>query len=324
MNRTGRGLPGLTLRAALVVAPAWPCAAPALAHDGRPHSPGELWYTWGLDPFVILSLALSGILYYAGVRRLWRESAGGGIRRWEAAAYASGWLALWVALVSPLHPLGEVLFSAHMTQHELLMLVAAPLLVLGRPLIPYLWALPLPWRRRLGRAGKSAPVQAVWRTLTQPIAAWAVHAVALWIWHVPSLFEATIDNDLVHTLQHSSFLFSALLFWWALVHCRRGLAGYGAAVLYVFTTAMHSGILGALLTFAQRVWYPIYSGTTASWGLSPIEDQQLGGLIMWIPAGVVYLIAGLALFAGWMRQAESSVDLWPLGASAERPEIDKP
>jgi cytochrome c oxidase assembly factor CtaG len=126
------------------------------------------------------------------------------------------------------------------------------------------------------------------------------------MWHVPSLFEAVLHNELVHTVQHLSFLLSALLFWWALIHAR-GWMGYGAAVLYVFTTSIHSGLLGALLTFSQTVWYPSYIGLTSSWGLTPIEDQQLGGLIMWIPAGVLYAIAGLALLAGWLRESEARV-----------------
>jgi putative membrane protein len=105
--------------------------------------------------------------------------------------------------------------------------------------------------------------------------------------------------------QHLSFLFSALLFWWALIHGPRGLMGYGAAVLYVFTTSLHTGLLGALLTFASSVWYPSYIGLTDSWGLTPLEDQQLGGLITWIPAGLVYVFAALALFAGWLRESEA-------------------
>lgn len=80
--------------------------------------------------------------------------------------------------------------------------------------------------------------------------------------------------------------------------------GYGAAVLYTFTTSVHSGVLGALLTFARAVWYPAYANSTASWGLMPLEDQQLGGLIMWVPAGLVYIVAGLALMVGWMRESE--------------------
>jgi cytochrome c oxidase assembly factor CtaG len=191
-----------------------------------------------------------------------------------------------------------------MTQHEVLMLVAAPLLVLGRPLVVFLWALPLKWSRRIGNLAKISSINRSWKILTIPLVAWVVHAIALWTWHIPLLFEAVQRNEAIHTTQHLSFLISALLFWWALIHGPQGAMGYGAAVLYLFTTSIHSGALGALLTIAGSVWYPSYTDLTASWGLTPLEDQQLGGLIMWIPAGLVYLIAGLALFAGWLREAD--------------------
>jgi cytochrome c2 len=140
--------------------------------------------------------------------------------------------------------------------------------------------------------------------LTIPLVAWSVHAVALWVWHAPPLFQATLQSELIHTLQHLSFLLSALLFWWAVLHGGRGWMGYGAATLYVFTTSIHSGALGALLTFSSTLWYPAYR-TSAAWGLTPLEDQQLGGLLMWIPAGLAYLFAGLVLIAGWLRQTEA-------------------
>jgi putative membrane protein len=282
---------------------------PVWAHEGKPHNFHDLWYTWGRDPFIIAGLALTAWLYWRGARRVWRESSerGRSVRRSEAWAFCAGWLALFIALVSPLHPWGEVLFSAHMTQHEVLMLLAAPLLVLSRPLVPYLWALPARMRSSVGAVGKKRGVRVVWRTLTNPLVAWAIHAVALWLWHAPVLFQATLRSDFVHTLQHLSFLGSALLFWWALIHSRRGVMSYGAAVLYMFTTSVHSGVLGALLTFAHTVWYPAYATTTGSWGLTPLEDQQLGGLIMWVPAGLVYIVAGLALMVGWMRESERRV-----------------
>lgn len=287
-------------------------SVPALAHNGKPHTWHELARTWSFEPTVVVLLALSGWLYWRGVRRLWREpgSAAGrrlGVRAWEAWCFAGGWFALFVALVSPLHAWGRVLFSAHMTQHEVLMLVAAPLLVMGRPLVPLLRALPVGWARAVGNLGRARWWQMVWRVVTNPLVAWAMHAVALWVWHIPVLFQAVLDREWVHTLQHLSFFLSALLFWWALVHGRQGALGYGAGVLYLFTTALHSGLLGALITFAASAWYPAYTGLTASWGLTPLEDQQLGGLIMWIPAGLVYVFAGLALFVGWMRESEARV-----------------
>jgi cytochrome c2 len=128
--------------------------------------------------------------------------------------------------------------------------------------------------------------------------------VVLWIWHAPGLFQAALASEPVHALQHLSFLASALLFWWALIHGRQGQMGYGPAVLYLFTTSMHSGALGALLTFAPAPWYPAYGENAAAWGLTAVEDQQLAGLIMWVPAGAVYLLAGLGLFASCLRELE--------------------
>lgn len=268
-----------------------------LFHGDQPHNWHDLVRAWSFEPLVVVSLTITALLFAIGLFRLKRRS----FRTWEVVCFALGWLALVVALVSPVHAWGRVLFSAHMTQHEVLMLVAAPLLVLGRPLVAFLWALPLSWSRRLGNVAKIAPINRVWRTLTIPLVAWLVHAIALWIWHIPAFFEAVLRYESVHTAQHLSFLISALLFWWALIHGPQGAMGYGAAVLYVFTTSVHSGVLGALITVAGSVWYPTYAG---SWGLTALEDQQLGGLIMWIPASLVYVIAGLALFAGWLRESD--------------------
>lgn len=280
-------------------------ATPALAHDGRPHEWGELWRFWGKDPPVIIGLALSGWLYARGTRRLWSRSAPGrGLRKWEAAAFVAGWFSLFVALLSPLHPWSAVLFSVHMTQHEILLLVSAPLLVLGRPLIPTLWALPLEWRRSVGAMCKTNWFQRCRRALTRPAAAWAIHAVAMWVWHLPVLFQAALRSDFIHLIQHLCFFGTALLFWWAMIHGPQGWRGYGTAVLYVFTTVLHSGLLGALITFAPGLWYPWYENSTASWGLTPLEDQQLAGLLMWIPAGVLYTFAGLLLLLGWLHEAE--------------------
>jgi len=277
-------------------------------HEGKPHDFDDLVYAWSFDPLIVLSLGFSAIVYVAGLRNLWQESGSGhGIGYWEAAAFAGGWIAMFAALVSPLHPCGEVLFSAHMTQHEILMLVSAPLFVLGRPLIATMWALPKPWRRPVGNYISRGWIEGLWKVLTNAAVAWAVHAAALWIWHIPVLFQATLHSDLVHTLQHASFFLSALFFWWAIIYGPRGLVSYGAGVLYLFTTSIHSGLLGVFLTLTSRVWYPAYADSTASWGLTPLEDQQLGGLIMWVPAGIVYIIAALAMFAGWIRESEKRV-----------------
>jgi putative membrane protein len=269
-----------------------------------PRSVHELLRTWGWEPGSLIGLTLSAGLYVTGLSRTWREAdIGHGIRKWEAWCFAAGWFALFVALVSPLHPWGQILFSAHMTQHEILMLLAAPLLVLGKPMIAFLRGLPPAWTRALAQVANQSWWNSIWCVISSAFAAWLIHALVLWVWHVPALFQATLHNDWIHALQHVCFLFSAILFWWALLQGGHRAMGYGLAVLYMFTTALHSGLLGALLTFAAKSWYPDYAATQ-SWNLTPLEDQQLGGLIMWVPAGLVYVVAGLALFAGWMRESQ--------------------
>jgi putative membrane protein len=290
------------LRAASLAALLLP--ATAYAHAGHHHlEPSTFMRWWSWEPFVILPLAITGAMYAIGVVRM------KGIRKWQIASFAAGWIALVIALVSPLDALGGILFSAHMAQHEMLMIVAAPLLVFGRPLIAFLWALPQRWRVPVGRFFQRPAIANSWNWITGALVVTVLHAIALWVWHIPSWYEATLRNDGIHALQHISFLLTATMFWWSLTHGRYGRLGYGAAVVYVFATAGHSGALGALITFAPHLWYPIYGARTAAWGLNAIEDQQLAGLIMWIPAGVLFTILGIAIFAAWLGEAERRVAL---------------
>ncbi len=273
----------------------------ALAHPGEPLQPHDLFSVWEFDPGVIIPLLISALLYSrgAGAQRI--------SPRYQCVFFWCGWAALALALVSPLHHAGEVLFSAHMVQHEILMLVAAPLFVLSRPLVPFLWGLPFEWRRSLGQWAKTDYVHCSWTFLTNPFTAWWLGAAAIWIWHAPFLFDLTLKSELAHTAQHLTFFLSALLFWWALFYAQ-GRKTYGAGVFYLFTTAVHTSILGALLTFAPRLWYASYSATTQAWGLSPLQDQQIGGLVMWIPGGIVYLSAGLWLFAAWLKESDAMLE----------------
>lgn len=283
----------------------------AAAPPPGPRNWDELWRAWEFDPGVVIPLALSALLYGIGVYRMWKAAGPGrGIRYGDLACFCGGWIALVVALVSPLHQWGGMLFSVHMTQHEVLMLVAAPLLVMSAPMVAMLKALPPGWSRAVSRPFHHPRWLGLWRIITNAFAAWLLHAAVLWMWHVPFLFEATFTSDLVHSLQHLSFLLSALLFWWAVIHGKNHVMGYGLAVLYMFSTALHSGLLGALITFARTAWYPTYEGRSFAWGFSAVEDQQLGGLIMWVPACTVYIFAGLALFVAWMRGSDERVARW--------------
>jgi cytochrome c oxidase assembly factor CtaG len=214
--------------------------------------------------------------------------------------FAAGWLALAAALVSPLHALGERLFTAHMIEHEILMVVAAPLLALSRPVGAMLWGLPQGWRRRLGAAAASRPWRGVWRFITDPLAATVLHGIAIWAWHVPALFAMALEDEAMHALQHASFLLTALLFWWALLCRRGGRAAHGVAVGHLFVTALHTGLLGALLLFSTRLWFPSAAGQAAQWDLTALEDQQLAGLVMAFPACLVYPSVGLVLAGMWI------------------------
>ncbi|NML18712.1 cytochrome c oxidase assembly protein [Azohydromonas sp. G-1-1-14] len=277
-------------------------AAHAVGHaDTRP-----LWQAWAPQAWLWALWLTVGALAGLGIARLWRGAGvGAGLRRWEAAGFALGWLATGAAVLSPLDALGEQRFWLHMVQHEVLMLVAAPLLVLGRPLAALVWGLPQRWRSPAARWTRQSGLQALVRVLGAPLTAWWLHAVVLWAWHAPVLFEAAVRHDGVHDLQHLSFFISALLFWWGLFQAGGGRSRQGVAVFYLFTTALHTAVLGALLTMSERLWYPVYAAQAAHGGLSALEDQQLGGLIMWVPGGVVYMVAALVLFARWMDAART-------------------
>ncbi|SAL03091.1 cytochrome c oxidase assembly protein [Caballeronia ptereochthonis] len=265
---------------------------------------------WTFEPWVVIVLGVSLMLYLAGYLRLRTRSAQGRAgRAARLAAFSAGWLTLVASLVSPLHALSEWLFSAHMLQHELFMLVAAPLLVIGRPLAVWLWAFPAAARRRIGAAARSRWIRRPWRWLTLPAVAWTLHAAALWCWHAPRFFEAALARPGIHTLQHASFLASALLFWWTVFGRASDTHGASNAhsMLSLFTTMVHTGALGALLTLAPGVWYPSCIETTLALGFDPLQDQQLGGLVMWVPGGLAYLIGGLLVGARWLARRPPTV-----------------
>lgn len=285
----------------------WPLAlivAPTglLAHVLDPARPAPTVFAWSFEPFVSVALALSFTLYACGFWRLHRRAAARSRRQRcrQALAFVGGWAVLVLALASPLDALGAALFSAHMVQHELLMLLAAPLLVLGRPLGVWVWALPAPWRIVVGRAIRWRILQTVWVGITAPLGAWLLHAAALWLWHVPWLFQKALLEPWIHTLQHTSFLATALLFWWAILARPDRAEGAGSAMLSLFTTMVHTGALGALLALSPGLWYPLYAGPSTTLGFDPLQDQQMGGLVMWVPGGLAYLVGALVIAARWL------------------------
>ena len=274
-------------------------ATPVLAHGG--HDPSDL-PGWSFEPWALVPLLLSVALYLTGFVRLSRraENSGPTLRR-NAGWFLLGWLTLTGATISPLHEGGEHSFTLHMIEHELIMLVAAALMALSRPLGVMLWALPGTARIGLSGWARGGAVGWTWRHISTPITVTVIQILVIWLWHAPFLFEQALRHDGWHIVQHIFFLFSALLFWWAMLYSRAGRSGYGVSSLCLFVTSLAEGALGALMTFSISPWYADYAAMGMGlFGFTPEEDQQLAGLIMWIPGGMVHAAAALVLLVRWL------------------------
>lgn len=267
--------------------------------DGAPVTRATLWQRWRVEPAVLVLVVVSGALYAAGIRRLWRRAGEGRVVSGAGvAAFYAGLVALLAALCSPLDALADTLFSAHMVQHVILVAVAPPLLVLGIPTLPLLWGLPHDARVAVGRAWNSSRLGVVGHALARPVAALVLHTLALWLWHLPGAYADALANPAVHALEHACFFTTALLVWWVAIRpLGRRSSDTAWALVVLIGTFVSSGALGAILTFSDTPWYYAQSVGAGAWGLSALEDQQMAGLIMWIPAGFAYIIGILAIVA---------------------------
>jgi putative membrane protein len=285
-----------------------------------PVTPDSLWTAWSPDPIVIASVSVISWTYARGTRALWRAAGRDrGIRSWQSVTFALGLLVVAVALISPLDALADVLFSAHMAQHLLLVSVAAPLLALGAPQLPLLWSVKRGSRVALGRI-----VQRLhWmRVLSALPVAFGLHSLALWLWHAPPLYEGALRNASLHAFEHLVLLGTGFLFWSAAFSgLHRAGRTLGASVLYVFALGAQCTGLGALITLSNRPWYSFYVTTTQLWGLSDLDDQALAGVLMWVPAGMLYLGFALLLLGAWLRPLPA---LSRAGSSPVRPARARP
>jgi putative membrane protein len=283
-------------RLTFLAAALWLAAGPALAHPG--HDQPALH--WNFEAWVTVTLAIAALAYING----WRRMRGRAIGRVEALYFSAGIVSLILALQSPIDTLGGELFSAHMVQHLTLMLIAAPLLVMARPLIAFLWAMPRGLRRRFGRWWSGTPGK-LFAVLNSPLSIWICFCGLFVFWHIPGPYVWALRHEPVHVFEHLCFFVSAFAFWSVVIEpSGRRRLDYGATLLFVATAAVLSGLPGALMVLTERPFYPIHAAGAARWGLSPIEDQQLAGLIMWIPAGFAYVTAIMVLFVQWLRAAE--------------------
>ena len=255
-------------------------AFPSLPYCGAPPAPAELMHRWNLDPVLLAALAIVGAGYVVLARR---SSVAG----WRRAAFGAGWALTSFALICPICPLSVALFSARVSQHMFLVGVAAPLVALGWP---------------TGEASASA---SRWR----PILAAGAFAAVLWLWHSPGPYAATFQGALVYWLMHLTTFGAALILWRTILGAwGRSLEGVSAAIAI---TVLQMGVLGAVITFAARPLYAPHLFTTLSWGLTPLEDQQLGGVIMWVPAGVLLAAALAGGFFETLSRAEARAQARP-------------
>jgi putative membrane protein len=283
---------------------------PALASLTAPGSGHFANLPWNWEAWILVCLGLAVFGYACGLRRLRAHARSRIFGVLRIASFAAGIVTLFVALISPLDALDDQLFSAHMVQHLLLMMVAAPFLVWSRPAMAFLWAFPLSARRLIGRLWIGGGLHRGVQALMSPLMVWMLCSIVLWFWHLPGPYGWALANEGVHTLEHFCFFITALMFWSLVIEPfgRRRL-DYGSTLIFVATLGVQNGLLGALLTLAGHPFYSAHFDTTAPWGLTPLEDQQLAGIIMWIPASLIHLTSLALLFVLWMQHAEREARL---------------
>ena len=251
----------------------------------------SLWLAWSADPTALIGIPLAAILYARGLQTLERRRIH---NRRRTASFYIGLIALFIALVSPLDALSDELFLAHMGQHMLLMFFAVPAIQIGAPVIPLMRGIPRPLRKRIAIPVLKSPfVRGVLRNLFRPLIAWPLFIGVILGWHFPVAYEAALSNEAVHLIEHLTFALGAYLWWWNVIDPTplRSSLTYLARVPFVFITIVPTFVLGAFLTFAPNAFYPHYELTAPAYGITALEDQEIGGVIMWIPGSFVIAAA---------------------------------
>jgi cytochrome c oxidase assembly factor CtaG len=271
------------------------------------HAPGEESAAGHvLTALLLVALAGLGAAYLAGLRRYAGRtpSWSAGARRfgrWRPACFL-GALALLALALGPMDSLADQRFAWHMAQHMLLVVGAAPLLAAGAPAVPLLLTLPVRWRAPISRVRVAFRRTPGVRVLYLPVTAWVLQVAVLWGWHLPEAYAAAQEQPLLHAVEHVLFVVTSWAFWWHMLAAgRRRMSGL-AAVVYSFAATLPMAALGAILTLAPAPLYPGLAGRAAAAGFDPLTDQQLAGLIMWIPPDVVYLAMTVALFLPWFAR----------------------
>lgn len=253
-------------------------------------------YTWNWEPQLVVGLAMQAIVYLAMIgplRRLFPGSAP--VEPWRIQVFLLGNLTLWFALVSPIDRLGdEYLLTAHMIQHLTITLITPPLLLIGTPRWLFRPLLRLPFAMPVGRF------------ITSPVVAFLAFNVVFAIWHTPAFYEAALNNVPLHALEHALFLVTATLTWWPIFSPLDELPAPSEPVqcVYLFFQSLPPTVIGAMIAFSGDIIYPTYAKAPRMWGLSPLADQQLAGLIMWLPGGLVFFAVLSVIFLRMMNRSD--------------------
>ncbi|HEX3641697.1 MAG TPA: cytochrome c oxidase assembly protein [Ktedonobacteraceae bacterium] len=264
----------------------------------RPDIGLNFWLTqWNWQPSILLGTVavIALYLYAVGPLRV-KYRLGEPVKTSQAVAFFIGVNSIFLVLFSPLDRLGDdYLFSAHMIQHLVLTIVGPPLMIVGTPG----WLIEPVLRNRI--------IFRVAKFLTYPFVAFTLYNVDFWLWHAPRLYNATLVNETLHILEHLTFIGLSLIYWWPVFSpLKQGLPrlSIGGQILYIFLGGMPTVALGAGLTFAPPLYTP-YLYAPRVWGISAAMDQQLGGLIMWVPANIAYIIVASILFIRWMQAQDA-------------------
>lgn len=291
----------------------------AWAHHPTGGSPSSAWQ-WRAD--VLLVLLLFGFTYARGWLRLRRRN-GRVVNKWQLAVYVAGVISIGAALLSPIDALASTLLSMHMVQHLLLPMIAPLFILLANPLAAFLWGFPAGIRHWVGwiLARRSIFRRALWALTLMPVT-WSVYVLDLWAWHHPALYQMALRNEWVHDLQHLLFFATAILFWWPIVNPAprlHGLISYGYRVVYLIAATLQNTLLGMAISVPERLLYPFYPTVPGLQNITPINDQALGGGIMWV-SGHMYLIPILVLVARCLKQEEASIARYQAKSLVKRPQ----
>jgi putative membrane protein len=272
-----------------------------------------LLLSWAWRPEIMLSLGLAATVHLAGRWKLKRQGSARLVTPWRSVAYLSGLAVLWIALMSPIDVLSNQYFYMHMIQHLLLVMIAPPLLLIGNPMPIMLWGLPGGLRREIGRwLRPGSGFRRAVRTLTTPGLVWLYFVAVLVGWHDPRAYNLTLESDLAHDLEHLSFFGTAVLFWWHVIgagpRIHRRLSR-GVRIGYTLSVVPPNALTGITIAFASEPIYAYYTTVPRLGAMTVLEDQMLGGVIMWIPGSMMYIIAALILLAQIVRTEEEKEPL---------------